>query len=101
MRTTHYYSVDLWSYATQEEKAKAERAECDEEAVPWVAFPERIKGRHFYFGRDRQTAIRRFYKAAEAAMQDPLAYRMRMTRDFDNILIDLLLKHAPVYPYKK
>ncbi|HEX3640235.1 MAG TPA: hypothetical protein VHV10_02975 [Ktedonobacteraceae bacterium] len=96
----HYYSVDLWCFASQEEKEKAERAERDEESMAWVALPGKIKAITFYYGKDRQKAIRRFFKAAEAAMVEPLSYRLRMQRDTRDVLIDLLVK-LPYQYHKK
>jgi len=94
-RIHHHYSIGVWCHPTQEMKEKAERAEWDEEAAPWILLPERIEVKHFYSGWSKPKTVWSFFKAAEFAAHHPLSFRLFVRFDFEGHppSIDLWLKH--------
>ncbi len=79
-RPVHHYSVYVGMYASEEVKLRVERREED------FSEPGRILAQLFYSDGSQALAERAFARAALAAMNNPLAFEVVMTRDSQTII---------------
>lgn len=79
-RPGYSYSVYIGSYASEEVKSMVERNEED------FTHPEHFAAQLFYSGSSKALADAAFGRAALAAMNNPLAFEVVMTRDSHTII---------------
>ncbi len=83
---THIYGVYITFYADETIKERVERGE------EFIISPEQVTTQLVYLGSSRSVAVNSFFRAAQAAMNNPLADTVKVEMG-DEVLIRVRIEH--------